>query len=129
MLHAVIMKFPVSIIDEQSQTFFLHLVVCLANDRDNRVRSMTGTVIKLLVGRVSPRSLQSILEFSRSWYLGDKPHLWSAAAQVNEWKPQTVLLFNYIMPSWSKFGNTEEGLQVPYVIHFFHIRLCIWTMN
>ncbi|KAL3360047.1 hypothetical protein AABB24_016514 [Solanum stoloniferum] len=82
MLHAVIMKFPVSIIDEQSQTFFLHLVVCLANDRDNRVRSMTGTVIKLLVGRVSPRSLQSILEFSRSWYLGDKPHLWSAAAQV-----------------------------------------------
>lgn len=82
MLHAVIMKFPISIIDEQSQTFFLHLVVCLANDRDNRVRSMTGTVIKLLVGRVSPRSLQSILEFSRSWYLGDKPHLWSAAAQV-----------------------------------------------
>lgn len=82
MLHAVIMKFPVSIIDEQSQMFFLHLVVCLANDRDNRVRSMTGTVIKLLVGRVKPRSLQSILEFSRSWYLGDKPHLWSAAAQV-----------------------------------------------
>ncbi|KAM3327222.1 small subunit processome component 20 isoform X1 [Capsicum chacoense] len=82
MLHAIIMKFPVSIIDEQSQMFFLHLVVCLANDCDNRVRSMTGTVIKLLVGRVSPRSLQSILEFSRSWYLGDKPHLWSAAAQV-----------------------------------------------
>ncbi|XP_060178660.1 uncharacterized protein LOC132608895 isoform X2 [Lycium barbarum] len=81
MLHAIIMKFPVSIIDEQSQTFFLHLVVCLANDRDNKVRSMTGTVIKLLIGRVSPRSLQSILEFSRSWYLGDKPHLWSAAAQ------------------------------------------------
>ncbi|MCD9558563.1 U3 snoRNP protein [Datura stramonium] len=82
MLHAIIMKFPVSIIDEQSQMFFLHLVVCLANDRDNKVRSMTGTVIKLLVGRISPRSLQSILEFSRSWYLGDKPHLWSAAAQV-----------------------------------------------
>ncbi|XP_059304794.1 uncharacterized protein LOC132056479 isoform X2 [Lycium ferocissimum] len=82
MLYAIIMKFPVSIIDEQSQTFFLHLVVCLANDRDNKVRSMTGTVIKLLIGRVSPRSLQSILEFSRSWYLGDKPHLWSAAAQM-----------------------------------------------
>lgn len=82
MLHAIIMKFPVSIIDEQSQTLFLHLVVCLANDHDNRVRSMTGTVIKLLIGRVSSHALQSILEFSRSWYLGDKPHLWSAAAQV-----------------------------------------------
>ncbi|KAK4356825.1 hypothetical protein RND71_022435 [Anisodus tanguticus] len=82
MLHTIIMKFPVSIIDEQSQMVFMHLVVCLANDRDNKVRSMTGTVIKLLIGRVSPRSLQSILEFSRSWYLGNKPHLWSAAAQV-----------------------------------------------
>ncbi|XP_060181224.1 U3 small nucleolar RNA-associated protein 20-like isoform X3 [Lycium barbarum] len=82
MLHDIIMKFPVSIIDEQSQTFFLHLVVCLADDRDNKVRSMTGTVIKLLIGRVSPRSLQLILEFSRSWYLGDKPHLCSVAAQV-----------------------------------------------
>ncbi|KAA8534172.1 hypothetical protein F0562_031635 [Nyssa sinensis] len=82
MLHAIIMKFPRNIVDEQSQTLFINLVVCLANDHDNKVRSMTGAAIKLLIGRVSPHSLHSILEYSLSWYLGGKQHLWSAAAQV-----------------------------------------------
>ncbi|XP_071927577.1 uncharacterized protein [Coffea arabica] len=82
MLHAIIMKFPASILDEQSQTIFVRLVVCLANDHDNKVRSMTGASIKLLIGRVSSRSLKSILEYSVSWYVGEKQHLWSAAAQV-----------------------------------------------
>lgn len=82
MLHAIIMKFPIGVVDEQSQTFFVHLVVCLANDNDNKVRSMTGAAIKLLIGRVSQHSHQSILEYSLSWYVGGKQHLWSAAAQV-----------------------------------------------
>ena len=85
MLHAIIMKFPASILDEQSQTIFVRLVVCLANDHDNKVRSMTGASIKLLIGRVSSRSFKSILEYSVSWYVGEKQHLWSAAAQVKLW--------------------------------------------
>lgn len=82
MLHAIIMKFPANVIDGQSQTLFVHLVVCLANDTDNKVRSMAGTVIKLLIGRLGPHSLHSISQYSLSWYLGEKQHLWSAAAQV-----------------------------------------------
>ncbi|KAF7849855.1 hypothetical protein BT93_L0220 [Corymbia citriodora subsp. variegata] len=82
MLHAIIVKFPKSVLDEQSQSLFIHLVVSLANDQDNRVRSMTGAAIKLLVGRISPHPLHSILEYSLSWYLGGKKQLWSAAAQV-----------------------------------------------
>lgn len=82
MLHAIVIKFPKAIIDEHSQTIFVHLVVCLANDYDNKVRSMTGAAVKLLIGHVSPHSLHSILEYSLSWYLGGKQHLWSAAAQV-----------------------------------------------
>ncbi|XP_004305310.1 PREDICTED: small subunit processome component 20 homolog [Fragaria vesca subsp. vesca] len=82
MLHAVIVKNPRSVVDEQSQTFFVHLVVCLANDRDNEVRLMAGEAIKRLTGCVSPRSLLSILEYSLSWYLGEKQQLWGAAAQV-----------------------------------------------
>ncbi|KAI6693975.1 hypothetical protein NL676_021685, partial [Syzygium grande] len=82
MLHAIIVKFPSSVLDEQSQSLFIHLVVSLANDQDNRVRSMTGVAIKLLVGRISPHPLHSILEYSLSWYLGGKKQLWSAAAQV-----------------------------------------------
>ncbi|XVF29034.1 hypothetical protein REPUB_Repub15cG0084600 [Reevesia pubescens] len=82
MLHAIMIKFPKGIVDEQSQTIFVHLVVCLANDQDNKVRSMTGAVIKLLIGRISQHSLNSILEYSLSWYLGEKQQLWSAGAQV-----------------------------------------------
>ncbi|KAE8708758.1 Non-imprinted in Prader-Willi/Angelman syndrome region protein [Hibiscus syriacus] len=82
MLHAILIKFPKGIVDEQSQTIFVHLVVSLANDQDNKVRSMTGAVIKLLIGRISQHSLNSILEYSMSWYLGEKQQLWSAGAQV-----------------------------------------------
>ncbi|TYJ14812.1 hypothetical protein E1A91_A10G142700v1 [Gossypium mustelinum] len=82
MLHTIMIKFPKAIVDEQSQTIFVHLVVCLANDQDNKVRSMTGAVIKLLIGHISQHSLNSILEYSLSWYLGEKQQLWSAGAQV-----------------------------------------------
>ncbi|OMO88554.1 Down-regulated-in-metastasis protein [Corchorus olitorius] len=87
MLHAIIKKFPKSILDEQSQTIYVHLVVCLANDQDSEVRSMTGAAIKLLIKRISQdhinqHSLNSILEYSLSWYLGKKQQLWSAGAQV-----------------------------------------------
>ncbi|GLU08657.1 hypothetical protein SLE2022_255570 [Rubroshorea leprosula] len=82
MLHAIIIKFPKSIVDEQSRTLFVHLVVCLANDQDNKVRSMTGEVIRVLIGHISQNSLNSILEYSLSWYLGEKQQLWSAGAQV-----------------------------------------------
>ena len=82
MLHAIVIKFPKAIVDEHSQAIFVHLVVCLANDNDNKVRSMTGAAIKLLIGHVSAHSLHSILEYSLSWYLGGKQHLWCASAQV-----------------------------------------------
>ncbi|RHN69146.1 hypothetical protein MtrunA17_Chr3g0121561 [Medicago truncatula] len=82
MINAIIVKFPPNILDEQSQTFFLHLVVRLANDSDDIVRSMSGAAIKKLIGSVSPNSLDSILKYTLSWYLGDKQQLWGAAAQV-----------------------------------------------
>ncbi|KAL7595784.1 hypothetical protein Lser_V15G29528 [Lactuca serriola] len=82
MLHAIIMKFPPQVVNEQSQTLFLQLVVCLVNDSEKKVRLMTGAAIKLLIGRVTPQSLHSILEYTLSWYSGEKQGLWSAAAQV-----------------------------------------------
>lgn len=82
MLHAIIVKFNRNVVDEQAQTIFVHLVVCLANDHDNNVRSMIGASIKLLIGRLSAHSLDSILEYSLSWYMGSKQHLRGASAQV-----------------------------------------------
>ncbi|XP_031259480.1 small subunit processome component 20 homolog isoform X1 [Pistacia vera] len=82
MLHAIIKKFPQTKLDEQSHTLFVHLVARLANDHDNKVRSMTGVAIKLLIERINPHMLHSILEYSLSWYLCMKQQLWSAGAQV-----------------------------------------------
>ncbi|KAL2486861.1 ARM repeat superfamily protein [Abeliophyllum distichum] len=82
MLHAIIMKFPKTILDKQSETLFMHLVVCLANDQDSKVRLMAAAAIKCLIGHVSPHSLHAILGSSLSWYQGEKQKLWGAAAQV-----------------------------------------------
>lgn len=82
MLHVIIIKFPKSFWDKHGQTLFIHLVQCLVNDSDNKVRSMTGAVLKLLIGRISPRILDSILDFSLSWYMDEKRHLQSPGAQV-----------------------------------------------
>ena len=82
MLHTIIIKFPESILDDQSQTLFMHLVVCLANDQDTEVRSMTGAAIKYLIRYISASSVHHILESSISWYLDSQSQLWSAAAQV-----------------------------------------------
>ncbi|KDO50652.1 hypothetical protein CISIN_1g042789mg [Citrus sinensis] len=82
MLHVIIKKFPQTKLDEQSNTLFLHLVFRLVNDPDNTVRLMIGVALKLLVGRISPHSLYSILEYSLSWYLDGMQQLQSAGAQV-----------------------------------------------
>lgn len=82
MLHAILVKLPPAVVENQAQSWFLHLVVALANDTDKNVQSMVATVIKLLLGRISQKALHPILEYSLSWYRGERQHLWSAAAQV-----------------------------------------------
>ncbi|KAL7121582.1 hypothetical protein ACP275_02G190700 [Erythranthe tilingii] len=82
MLHAIIKKFPRNVLDAQSQTMFVHLVMSLVNDDDSKVRSMSAAAIKCLIEHVSTNSLHSTLEYSLSWYLGGKQNLWGAAAQV-----------------------------------------------
>ncbi|KAJ3672155.1 hypothetical protein LUZ60_006876 [Juncus effusus] len=82
MLHAILMKFPKTIIDNQAQAFFLHLVAALSDDRDPQIHSMVGTVIKELVERTSDGVFSLILEFCVEWYCGKDRNLWSPAAQV-----------------------------------------------
>lgn len=87
MIHTLLVKSPESLIENQAQTFFVRLVLSLANDHEHKVQSMVGTVIKVLIGRLchlraNPRALDPILEYSLAWYTGEKQLLWSAAAQV-----------------------------------------------
>ncbi|KAK8959123.1 hypothetical protein KSP40_PGU003577 [Platanthera guangdongensis] len=82
MLHAILIKFPKSAIDSHVQAFFLHLVAAVANEQDQKVRSMVSTVLKELIGRTSQQMLQLILDITLSWYGGEKEDLWCPAAQV-----------------------------------------------
>ncbi|KAG0488452.1 hypothetical protein HPP92_007263 [Vanilla planifolia] len=82
MLHAIIIKLPERVIDNNVQNFFLHLVVALVNEHNQKVRSMVSTVLKALIEKTSDHMLDPILEYSLSWYFGEKQNLWSAAAQV-----------------------------------------------
>ncbi|KAK4855220.1 hypothetical protein QYF36_005197 [Acer negundo] len=43
---------------------------------------MAGVAIKLLIGRVSPHLLDSILNKCQIWYLGESQQLWGVGAQV-----------------------------------------------
>ncbi|KAM3330839.1 hypothetical protein ACQJBY_027135 [Aegilops geniculata] len=82
MLHDILTRFPQRIIDDQGQTFFLHLVVALANEQHEKVSSMIVVAIKKLLGRIGDQGKNSIFEYSLSWYTGEKQNLWSASAQV-----------------------------------------------
>ncbi|KAL6615458.1 hypothetical protein ACP70R_037728 [Stipagrostis hirtigluma subsp. patula] len=82
MLHGILMRFPQRIIDDQGQTFFLHLVVALANEQHQNVSSMIIKVIQKLLERTGDQGKNPIFEYSLSWYTGEKQSLWSASAQV-----------------------------------------------
>ncbi|XP_062230251.1 uncharacterized protein LOC133927941 isoform X2 [Phragmites australis] len=82
MLHDILTRFPQRIIDDQGQTFFLHLVVALANEQHQNVSPMILRAIQKLLGRIGDQGKSSIFEYSLSWYTGEKQSLWSASAQV-----------------------------------------------
>jgi U3 small nucleolar RNA-associated protein 20 len=82
MLHDILTRFPQRIVDDQGQTFFLHLVVALANEQHQNVSSMILRAIQKLFGRIGDQGKNSIFEYSLSWYTGEKQSLWSPSAQV-----------------------------------------------
>ncbi|KAL3687831.1 hypothetical protein R1sor_014140 [Riccia sorocarpa] len=82
MLHTVIVKFPDTVVEEQGDSMFFPLVTRLVNDESNQVRSMIGSILKVLMGRVGPHKFQRFVDFSLSWYKGSDQRLWRPAAQV-----------------------------------------------
>jgi U3 small nucleolar RNA-associated protein 20 len=82
MLHTVLLKFPDTVVEEQIDSLFFPLVIRLVNEESNQVRTMIGTILKVLMGQVGPRSLQRIVDFAISWYRGADQRLWRAAALV-----------------------------------------------
>ncbi|KAF7137902.1 hypothetical protein RHSIM_Rhsim07G0171100 [Rhododendron simsii] len=112
--------------DEDLNTIFMHLVLCLANDIDNNVRSMTGAAVKLLIGYVTKNLIPLILEFSLSWYSGGVQLVQSAPAQVmgllvevtgEDFKEEYINLVLHVMTSIFQLAvnvlkNRQLGLSV-----------------
>uniref|UniRef100_A0A0D3EQK7 Uncharacterized protein n=1 Tax=Oryza barthii TaxID=65489 RepID=A0A0D3EQK7_9ORYZ len=71
MLHDILTRFPQRIVDDQGQTFFLHLVVALSNEQHQNVSSMILRAIQKLLGRIGDQGKNSIFEYTLSWYTGD----------------------------------------------------------
>lgn len=82
MIHAVLVKFPPEIVDENGDFFFLPLVTRLVNDDNQQCRAMVGSVLKVLMGRVGSAARQRMIEFAMAWYGGERRELWRPAAQV-----------------------------------------------
>lgn len=97
MLHTVILKFPETVVEEHAESLFLPLVARLVNDNANHVRQLVGTVLKVLMSRVSPRALQRMVEFSLTWYKGENSRLWQPAAQVRNSYLQSSLCFDCVL--------------------------------
>ncbi|KAH6811413.1 hypothetical protein C2S51_025175 [Perilla frutescens var. frutescens] len=77
MLQDIILKYPQDVVEAHSIPLFLHLVILLANGNERKVRAMSATAIKCLIGHVSCHPLQLILEYSLFWYLGgSQSKLW-----------------------------------------------------
>ncbi|KAJ3705626.1 hypothetical protein LUZ61_009331 [Rhynchospora tenuis] len=81
-LHAILMKFPKSIVDSQAEPIFLRLVETLLKEKDPEILSIVPTTVKVLIDHTSESILNSIMNWCISWYTGDNHCLWSAAAQV-----------------------------------------------
>lgn len=81
-LYDILKKFPASVVDSQAQSFFLHLVVALANEQDSKLRGMICGAMKVLLDRISQHVMHPIVSYTISWYTGEKSHLWSASAEV-----------------------------------------------
>eukprot|EP00850_Spirogloea_muscicola_P021570 SM000254S08796 [mRNA] locus=s254:122773:139016:- [translate_table: standard] len=82
MLHAIILKFPASVVEEQAEGLFVPLAARLVVDTDPRVRAMVGVVVKALLTRVGPHVEPKLLAFAFTWLRGDDARLWRPAAQV-----------------------------------------------
>ena len=83
MLHAVVTKFPVPVLDGFAEYLLLPLTVRLAGDADGGVRAAVGALIKALFRCASLRKAQGLTSLAVTWYQpGQKPGLRRVAAQV-----------------------------------------------
>lgn len=68
LLNTVVLKFPVEVIDDNAEFFFLPLILQVVNDQSAKCRTMIASLLKLLIGKVSPGKKASLIKFALKWY-------------------------------------------------------------
>jgi U3 small nucleolar RNA-associated protein 20 len=68
MLHVIFVKVDQSILAEFNEVFFVALVMRLISDDSAKCREMAGTLVKLLISKVSEAQLQNIEKLAESWF-------------------------------------------------------------
>eukprot|EP00897_Mesotaenium_endlicherianum_P002352 jgi/Mesen1/2144/ME000152S01235 len=143
MLHAVITKFPLPVVEEQAEGMLLPLVTRLVSDPEASVRAMVGTTVKALMARVGARWQERILDFALKWCAGENLRLWRPAAQVSgfavevmpaafgrrfdEWLPLAVGILRRAQLAWraaeaeeAEGGSQEQDVEGSQVAPMWH---------
>jgi len=82
---SVIQKFPLPVLEEKSQFFFLPLVLQLANDDSKKCKEAVAECISLLLQRLSTESVQAFFGYAKRWSLSsgiDSLPMQRASAQL-----------------------------------------------
>lgn len=67
LLSSIIQKFPLPVLEERCQFFFLPLVLQLVNDDSKKCKESVAGCISLLLQRISTDSVQSLFEYAKRW--------------------------------------------------------------
>jgi U3 small nucleolar RNA-associated protein 20 len=85
LLSSVIQKFPVAILDERCQFFFLPLVLQLVNDDSKKCKEAVSNCMHCLLQRLSTESVKSLFGYAKRWSQSsgaNSPQIQMASAQL-----------------------------------------------
>lgn len=85
LLSSVIQKFPVAMLDERCQFFFLPLVLQLVNDDSKKCKQAVSDCIYCLLQRISTESVQSLFGYAQRWSRSageSSPQMQMASSQI-----------------------------------------------
>lgn len=138
LLSSVIQKFPLAILEERSQFFFLPLVLQLVNDDSKKCKEAISDCIFRLLQRLSTESVQSLFGYAKRWSQSSGAN----SSQIQVASAQLFGIFVDSRPDYMKRGNNVSDMistiqeVVTQNLHdesewelLYHILLCTEKLN
>eukprot|EP00978_Attheya_sp_CCMP212_P026914 scaffold89414_cov49-Attheya_sp.AAC.2 len=106
LLSTVIQKFPLEVLEEHTQLFFLPLVLQLVNDDSKQCREVVSGCLSDLLGRLSADTLQILYDYASRWFKPDG----EANRELQRAAAQLFGLFVKTRPNFVKRNNLAATL-------------------